>query len=92
MSEPYYLIDTQFGVQPLTAYLSKNGMWWDQGIVPPVLRIGQVIGGGSGPALPLTPDGQLNPGILYPSSADPHVRFYLPSYQLTTANGRYTHH
>ena len=43
-----------------------------------------------GPPVPVSPDGKLVPGVLYPSSADAQVRFYLPQYAWNVAAGRYT--
>lgn len=40
--------------------------------------------------VPLSPDGTLLPGRLYPSSADDTTWFYLPEYGLHAENGRYT--
>jgi len=98
MRESFYLVDPRAGVQPLTAYLSKPAVLAGQpvvdhkpintGIVPPWLIDG-VVGSTGGPVLPLTPDGQLLAGTLYPSSGDANERFYLPEYQLAVAGGRY---
>lgn len=40
--------------------------------------------------LPVTNDGTLTPGELYPSSVDPQARYYLPAYTLNTRGGQYT--
>ncbi|HEY8021854.1 MAG TPA: hypothetical protein VIH93_12180, partial [Thermoanaerobaculia bacterium] len=48
------------------------------------------VGGDAEPPVPVSPDGQLVPGTLYPSSADPQVRFYLPQYAWSVVDGRYT--
>lgn len=102
MRESFYLVDPRAGVQPLTSYLSKPAILAGQpvvdhkpidtgiveriptntGIVPPWLI-------NATPVLPLTPDGQLLAGTLYPSSGNANERFYLPEYQLAVAGGRY---
>ncbi|QJP16079.1 hypothetical protein G3545_22000 [Starkeya sp. ORNL1] len=43
----------------------------------------------SEPALPLTTDGMLNPGTLYPASDGSAVMFSLPTYQPLTIDGRH---
>jgi len=90
MQESYYLVDHRFGVQPLTSYLSKTGSWADKKSISATVSNTAVVAGTGGPVLPLTQDGQLNPGVLYPSSGDANERFYLPAYQLTISGGRYT--
>ena len=47
-------------------------------------------GGNSEPPIPISPDGTLATGVLYDSSSEPFVKYYLPRYQLRTVNGRYT--
>ena len=39
--------------------------------------------------LPVSGNGTLEAGTLYPSSTDPSVRYYLPGYALATARGNY---
>lgn len=90
MNEAYYLIDNQLTVTPLADFLSKKGTWWDKGLVIGKPGKGEVVESDGGPALPITPDGNLRPGVLYESSADPKVRFYLPEYRLNAVDGRYT--
>jgi hypothetical protein len=87
MSDAYYLIDSQLSVRSLTSYLSPRG---EKGSLPAGQDSGQVVGNAGRSALPFTLDGQLRPGELYESSADPHVRFYLPRYRLNLVDGRYT--
>jgi hypothetical protein len=43
-----------------------------------------------GPNLPLSPDGMLVPGQIYPDASDPSITWYLPVYALNVAGGRYT--
>lgn len=93
MNEPnqtYYLIDKQLNSRMLTDYLSRAGTWLDTGLVSAGAGSGEVWGSQDGPPLPITPDGQIVPGVLYPSSSDPQTRCYLPSYALNMADGRYT--
>ena len=80
MRDGYYLIDKQLTVKPLTAYLGIK----DAG------KQETVQGETGEPPLPVSPDGMLNPGVLYASSTDPNVRFYLPGYALNVVEGRYT--
>lgn len=89
MPNTYYLIDDHFTVKPLSAYLSHQAAW-DTGNWISTLGQEQIIGNAAGPALPITPDGQLRPGVLYESSVDPNTVFYLPEYQLHKVDGRYT--
>jgi hypothetical protein len=88
MRNTYYVIDDQLRANSLTSYLSKSGM--DQ--ISPITNPdrGEVVGKTVGLALPVTEDGQLEPGQLYESSADPNVRFYLPQYRLNVVDGRYS--
>ena len=90
MADSYYLIDSKLGIKSLTSLLSRQGRFWDGNQAPADTGADQVVGSGSGPALPITPDGELSPGVLYPSSIDPTVRFYLPRYELNQIDGRYT--
>lgn len=41
------------------------------------------------PELPLTRDGKLAPGVLYDSTKDPNVKYYLPEYVLRVENTLY---
>jgi hypothetical protein len=90
MRENYYLIDTDLKVQRLASHLSRKGTWWDTDLLDETLDKGQLVGHEDGPPLPITPDGNLQPGVLYESSTDPNVRFYLPEYKLNLVNGLYT--
>ncbi len=90
MAESYYLIDRKLGVKSLTSLLTREKGPWDNIRRPSEADGDQVVNRGSAPALPVTPDGELRPGVLYQSSADPRVRFYLPQYRLNEVNGRYT--
>jgi hypothetical protein len=40
--------------------------------------------------LPVSPDGVLVAGQLYPDASDTNIRWYLPTYRLNTNGGRYT--
>lgn len=40
--------------------------------------------------LPLVPDGQPRPGVLYESSLNPDLRYYLPAYELRLDRGQHT--
>ncbi len=84
MPESYYLINEKLGAQPLTAYLSRQGTMWNQELQPIVPDPSDKNG------IPITPDGQLVPTVLYESSADPNTRFYLPEYQLNVVAGQHT--
>lgn len=90
MDEKYYLIDTDLKVQHFASHLSRKGTWWETGFLDKEWDKGQLVGHEEGPTLPITPDGTLRPGILYESSTDPNVRFYLPEYQLNLVSGLYT--
>ena len=90
MADSYYLIDQRLGVKSLTSLLTREKSPWDNIRRPSEIDGDQVVGGGSAPNLPVTPDGELHPGVLYPSSADPQVRFYLPQYRLNEVDGHYT--
>jgi hypothetical protein len=82
--DAYYLVDDRFGAYPTTALLARERA----GVLPPGWP---APGGGSvrpedgGPPIPVSPDGTLQPGVPYPSSSEPNVRFYLPFYRLATA-------
>jgi hypothetical protein len=90
MRDTYYLIDSQLSVKPVTSFLAQRGAGRDMSILPVDWGEGKVLGNATGPPLPITADGELNPGVLYESSSGPQVRFYLPEYRLNLVDGRYT--
>ena len=79
MGNDYYVVNEQLNAYSLTSLVAH-------GATP--APAGGVLQS-AGPPIPVSPDGTLQPGIVYPSSTDPHVKFYLPTYQLNVVNGRY---
>jgi hypothetical protein len=91
MNADYYLIDSQLGAKPLSAYLARRQPGAELPDSGDRLNPGAVAGEADATALPLSPDGSLKPGQIYASSsADPKQGFYLPAYTLRVAQGRYT--
>lgn len=88
--EAIYVIDEKLSSFSVTSLLKNRDKQWLQPGMFPVGGGNSVHGSGNGEALPISPDGTLQAGILYLSSIDPMVRFYLPQYQLHVENGRYT--
>lgn len=83
MAQAFYLIDKNLSAQTLSSLVSSSSKT--------VSQPAQVVGDTTGADLPLTPDGALQPGVLYPSAAsNSPVRYYLPRYVLNTTNGLYT--
>src|SRR5690348_1166431 len=87
--EPLYVIDERLATYPMTSALKVREKLWLHPDLPQAPGLGAIQGPGDTP-LPVSPNGSLAPGILYPSSNDPGVRYYLPQYQLHLENGRYT--
>lgn len=82
--QDFYLID-----RDLAVYSAKM-LLRDEERLPAGMQKGSVVGESGAKSLPITPDGQLRPGVLYESSTDPDVRYYLPEYRLHVDGGRYT--
>lgn len=80
----FFVVDQRLHATTMTALLP--------GLVAsaPPPAAGQPSSSPDGPPVPVSPDGKLVPGVLYPSSADAQVRFYLPQYAWNVAAGRYT--
>ena len=43
-----------------------------------------------GPSLPITPDGTMQAGQLYPDESNPALQWYLPAYAVNVVDGRYS--
>jgi hypothetical protein len=82
--QDFYLIDRQLAV-----YSTRNLLRSREKFAEAFDR-GSVAGESGAKPLPITPNGELHPGILYESSTDPNVRYYLPEYRLHREDGRYT--
>ena len=89
MVSDVFLIDRQLNVNTLAGRLSQSGALKTLPVQDQFNK-GTVGGETGGPPLPVSPDGTLTPGVLYPSSTDAKVQFYLPTYVLNVTNGRYT--
>jgi len=85
----HYLIDNKLNAKRLTGYLDRSGRWDDRFLNAAPWK-GSVEGSAGQSPLALLPDGMLKPDVLYESSAGGNVRFYLPTYRLNVADGRYT--
>jgi len=87
--DAFYLVDENLEAYPTTALIAgkpiagqipDGGTWTGRGSVQPE---------DGGEPIPVSPDGTLQPGVPYPSSSEPQVRFYLPFYRLAYgADGR----
>jgi hypothetical protein len=86
---PLYVIDERFSTYPMSAALQARQKLWLHPDLPLVPNPDSVLGDNDSP-LPLSPDGTLVAGALYPSSVDPTVHYYLPHYQIHVSNGQYT--
>ena len=79
MGNDYYVVNEHLNAYSLTSLVAHSAVPTPAGGILP----------NSGPPVPVSPDGTLQPAVIYPSSTDPHVKFYLPTYQLNVVNGRY---
>ena len=79
----FYIVGRNLEIIPTTALLTAAA-------AHRVGDKGSVEGSGGGPPIAVSPDGTLAPGVLYESSGDPRVRYYLPTYRLRVVDGRYT--
>ncbi|HSF43247.1 MAG TPA: hypothetical protein VLT87_25830 [Thermoanaerobaculia bacterium] len=80
----YYIVGRDLEITPVTSLLAVTAQREWGG------KKGSVQGSEGGPPIAVSPDGTLAPGVLYESSTDPRVRYYLPAYQLRVVDGRYT--
>ncbi len=90
MSEQYYIVEDDLSVYPVQGHLSDRYVRYNS--LFKHLTSADKVHGHEEPGIPVSPDGTLKPGTLYPSSSDSEsaVRFYLPTYQLNTVDGLYT--
>lgn len=77
----FYIVGRDLEIMPVTALLAASRRVGDKG---------SIEGSGGGPPIAVSPDGTLAPGVLYESSGDSRVRYYLPQYRLRVVDGRYT--
>ena len=83
-SDPRIVIDNRFTARSLSELLDRRGT--ERGILR---RLPGSSPGSTEEALPLSSNGKLAPLILYASTTDPAVRYYLPLYRLAVDDGRY---
>lgn len=86
--EPFYVVNQKLASYPIThIFRNREKLWLDPDNTP---ALDNSSANDNATPIPVSPDGQLVPGTLYPSSVDPSVRYYLPQYQLHSENGHYT--
>src|SRR5579859_130224 len=85
-----FIVNERLNSIPITSLLRDRDQLWLHPEGPPNGNSNTVHGSGNEEALPISQDGTLQSGVLYPSSIDPMVRYYLSQYQLHLTNGRYT--
>jgi hypothetical protein len=77
MASNLYVLDSQMVARPLTQFVDQP-------------RLTPSPAPADSPDIPLSPDGSLAPGVVYDGASDPTVKWYLPTYVLNEADGRYT--